>query len=104
MVAGNWMAMECRPDNDWQVIMWDMEQPVTGSYETIFRNHDRMLGLTGQYSSRFGVDMDESCSGLLYTNETLLEDAGLYICRIERSADRDEFSAQLIVFGKNKGI
>lgn len=44
--------------------------------------------------------MDESGSALLYTNETLLDDAGLYICRIEGPYEDVEFSAHLTVLGE----
>lgn len=102
MVAGNGMAMECRPTTGWKVFMWQLKQPVTSKSVTIFRNHDGIYELNKTFSSRFGIDMDESGSGLLYTNETLLDDAGLYICRIEGSYEDDEYSAHLTVLGKNK--
>ena len=100
VVAGDGMAMECRPTNGSTVFMWQRQQPMTPSSVTIFRNHDGMQNLTKRFSSRFGVDMDESGSGLLYTNETLLDDAGLYICRIEMPTKHYEFSAHLTVLGK----
>jgi len=99
------MAMECRPDNGWKVFQWEMKQNMSIGLVTIFRNYNRRRELDKNYSTRFGVDMDERCSGLLYTNETQLDDAGLYFCRIERSiepAEQNESSAHLIVLGKNK--
>lgn len=103
VVAEDWMAMECRPTNGSIVFKWEVLQSTSRSLRGIFVNHDGIRGLTNQYSSRFGVDLDESCSGLVYTNATQLEDAGLYVCHIERSTEPSEFfSAHLIVLGKNK--
>lgn len=94
--------MECRTISGSHVLMWELDRPASSSRVAIFRNHDGKPRLIPPFSSRFGFDMDESCSGLLYTNTTRLDDAGRYICRIDGENGEDEFSAYLTVLGKNK--
>ena len=101
VVAGDWMAMECRTTNESHVDSWEFKRTTKINYVEIFINHDGRRGPTTKLSSRFDVDMDESGSGLLYTNTTQLNDAGLYLCCIDKNGAHDSFSSHLTVLGKN---
>lgn len=99
------MDMECRTTNESYVYMWELKRPNITDYVKLFTTRNAALDLackpTPKLSPRFGYDMDERCSGMLYTNTTSIKDAGLYVCRTDRNTERDSFIAQLTVLGKD---
>lgn len=104
VVAGKWMSMECRTTNGSFVYRWTLIRPNSSDNDVIFMNHDGRRNLTSNNSIYFGVDMDESCSGSLYSNTTRLEDAGSYVCRTRVNGRQAVVSAHLTVLGKNNAL
>ena len=87
--------MNCFVKNNSRVRKWDT---FTADHEPITLYSS---GKTHPRFNHFVVEVDDNGSGVIFTNSTKLNDAGIYKCLSVTDGRVKEHRAQLTVLGKN---
>src|SRR6218665_1832577 len=96
------MEMECRTIGGSIVQHWTVETNSIKGKQKIFVNKEAYKA-NAQLSLdvlRFGIDVDQNGSGVLYLNSTTFDDAGIYTCRVQDKNRTLYYSGKLVVLGK----
>ena len=93
--VGQRMDIKCHAAVNSTIREWSLKRPST-SEEIIFTNwKDKKMII----NPHFGIV--KVADGVLYTNSTELNDAGIYTCAVQTGRSQpNQYSAHLIVFGK----
>lgn len=99
VIVGQKMEMKCQVDSNLVHRLWSIQRTLERQSEPLATIWNGKYNI---FDGHFGVDnSDFGFDGVLYTNSTTLDDAGIYICSVQRGSNQIEHhSAHLIVFGK----
>ena len=94
------MSMECRTNEEFRVRGWILKR-AHGEPVPVYLHGDPIPYLPE--FTHFGAQVNASGSGMIYTNSTRMDDAGLYTCVTRQSPDDKavKATAHLTVFGTN---
>src|SRR6218665_208809 len=103
VVVGEAGQMECLTTNGSIVGQWTFERHSDKKIFKIMTNWGQELPALNPYlAHHFGANVDRKGSGVIYTNSSDLEDAGIYTCILKVNEQILKYSAMLIVLGKCK--
>src|SRR6218665_2401077 len=97
VLAGDKMDMNCTTTTNSIVSKWTVYAP-NRTTSTILQSTPWIL--RGEFAY-FSVDTNANGPAIISTNSTRLNDAGNYTCYCENDGKGTEYSAHLIVLGKN---
>jgi len=97
VLAGDKMNMNCTTTNNSFVRKWTVYM-TNRATSTILQGFPWKL--RGDFT-HFRVDTNDNGSATISTNSTRLNDAGVYRCHCETDGKDTEYSAHLIVLGRN---
>lgn len=97
------MSMECRTDEGSRVRKWELWRVGEEAINAITVYSHGNPSQYHQEFTHFVAQVNASGSGMIYTNSTRMDDAGLYTCVTRQSPDDKtvKATAHLTVFGTN---